>query len=51
MRPDVLDQFAVQRELEAQHAVRTGMLRSHLQDEVITLPLVADTVFISGRWR
>ena len=29
----------------------TGMLRSHLQDEVITLPLVTSTVFIAGHWR
>jgi hypothetical protein len=51
MRPDVLYQFAVQSEFESQHAVRTGMLRPHLQDEIITLPLVANTVRISGRWR
>jgi hypothetical protein len=50
MRPDVLHQLSVQRKLQPQHAVSTGMLRSHLQDEVITLPFVANTVFISARW-
>jgi len=29
--------------------VGTGMLWSHLQDEVITLPLIANTILISGR--
>ena len=51
MRSDVLHQFPVQREFQPQHAVGTGMLRSHLQDEVITLPFVTNTVFIAGHWR
>src|SRR5215470_8486517 len=51
MRSNVLHQLSVQRELQPQHTMGTGMLRSHLQDEIIPLALVANTVLISSYWR
>jgi hypothetical protein len=46
MGPHLLHQLPIQHQLKPQHPVRTGMLRPHLQDEIITLSFVTHPVFV-----
>ena len=43
----LLDQLSVHHQLESQHTVRTRVLRSHLQNQIIALALIAETIVIA----
>ena len=46
VRRNMLHQLPVGNDFEPQHAVRAGVLRPHLQDQVIALPLVTDAKLV-----